>query len=95
MSRMRPPLFGRVYAVGGSISRLSESVYREAADIAYHFHWNRSEIWNMNKREKNMWLAQINRIHREMRKERESETAEQTARVIAAYKEARLPYPDA
>jgi hypothetical protein len=49
----------------------------------------------MNKREKNMWLAQINRIHREMRKERESETAEQTARVIAAYKEAQLPYPDA
>jgi len=47
----------------------------------------------MNKREKNMWLAQINRIHHEMKKLRESETAEQMARVIAAYKEAQLPYP--
>ena len=48
---------------GGSVSRLTEDIYREAAYIAYHFGWSRKEILSMSRRERKRWLQQISRIN--------------------------------
>jgi hypothetical protein len=58
-------------------------VYREAADLAYHFHWARGEIFSLDSRERRMWLSQITRIHEARRKTREQEFMEQLARIAA------------
>jgi hypothetical protein len=69
---------------GGSISRPREILYREAADIAYYFHWPREEIFVMNSRERRVWLEQITRIHALKKKARDEETWEQFERILAS-----------
>jgi hypothetical protein len=52
-------------------------LYREAADLAYHFHWNKNDIFNMTEAERRQWLFEINRIHEEEYKQRQKELSEQ------------------
>jgi hypothetical protein len=52
-------------------------VYREAADLAYYFHWQRGDIMEMGMRERREWLAQVMRIHTEQRRARQREMVEQ------------------
>jgi hypothetical protein len=68
---------GDTYSTGGSISRLQEDIYREAADLAYYFHWARGDIFGMTGHERKRWLFQINRIHYEQKKVRDRELIEQ------------------
>jgi len=79
---MQSRLYGSVCTTGGSVSRLQEEVYREAADLAYYFNWQRGEIMSMNMKERRIWLSQINRIHFEQKQAREREIAEQAASLI-------------
>lgn len=58
-------------------------MFREAADIAYYFHWPRAEIMGMTGKERSVWLAQIYRIHREQKKQRDAEYVEQTRQIFA------------
>lgn len=51
---------------GGSVSRLSTDIYREAAYIAYHFGWSRKEILEMSHRERKKWLAEISQINQQI-----------------------------
>ena len=90
MPRMQTQLFRGVYTIGGSISRLPEQIYGEAAHIAYYFHWSQSEIWNMNGRERKMWISQIDRIHQEAKAQRERELFEHSAQIIALQNEENL-----
>jgi hypothetical protein len=52
-------------------------VYREAADLAYYFHWQRGDIMGMDMMERRAWLAQVRRIHSEQRRARDREVVEQ------------------
>ncbi|MDR3303824.1 MAG: GpE family phage tail protein [Treponema sp.] len=58
-------------------------MFREAADLAYYFHWPRAEIMAMTRRERRDWLAQINRIHTEQKKQRDRELVEQVEQIYA------------
>jgi hypothetical protein len=69
---------------GGSVSRPPEILYREAADLAYYFHWTREAVFLMNSRERRVWLGQITRIHALRKKAREEETWEQFERILAS-----------
>jgi hypothetical protein len=66
------------------VSRPREELYREAADIAYYFHWPRGEIFLMDSRERRVWLGQITRIHALRKKARDEETWQQFERILAA-----------
>jgi hypothetical protein len=68
---------GGVHPTGGSISRLQEDIYREAADLAYYFNWARGDIMGMTGRERKTWLSQIKRIHKEQKQIRDRELVEQ------------------
>lgn len=79
MQRLRRKVLGGIFTFGGSISRLREDVYREAADLAYYFHWQRGDIMGMNLRERREWLLQIKRIHMELKQARDTELKEQAS----------------
>ena len=51
---------------GGSVSRLSTDIFREAAYIAYHFGWGRNEILEMSHKERKKWLAEISNINNQI-----------------------------
>ncbi|MDS1345312.1 MULTISPECIES: DUF6760 family protein [Planktothrix] len=36
-----------------------EELYREVAFIAFHFHWSREEILNLDHRERQRWVQEI------------------------------------
>ncbi|MGD1830183.1 MAG: DUF6760 family protein [Spirochaetaceae bacterium] len=59
--RRRKP--GGAPSPGGSISRLTGDIYGEAAHLAYYFHWSRTEIMAMSRRERRLWLNQLSRIN--------------------------------
>ena len=73
---MQSRVYGGICATGGSISRLSEEVYREAADLAHFFHWQRGDIMGMSARERRIWLAQVDRILSKQKELREKEAAQ-------------------
>ena len=43
-----------------------ESVRREVAVIAYHFHWSRAECMSLSRQERIAWIKEINRINKEL-----------------------------
>ena len=69
---------GDFCTTGGSISRLQEEVYREAADLAYYFKWQRGDIFGMTMQERRLWLSQIKRINFEQKMARDKELTEHT-----------------
>jgi len=79
MRQLRKKILRDVFTPGGSVSRLREEVYREAADLAYYFHWQKGDIMGMTMRERRIWLSQIGRIHAEQKKTRDNELMEQAA----------------
>jgi hypothetical protein len=76
---VRAYVLGEIDRSGGSVSRLSEDIYREAADVAYYLHWSKGEILKMSGRERRIWLKQIGRIHRQEQAYRQREWLERTA----------------
>ena len=62
---------------GGRISRPQKEIFQEAADLAYYFHWPRTEIMAMTGKERGIWLEQIRRIHSMQKQQRDDETAAQ------------------
>jgi hypothetical protein len=53
--------------LGGGISGYPlERLYEEVAYIAYHFHWPRSEILNLEHRERQQWVTEIANINRRL-----------------------------
>ncbi|MBI2931413.1 MAG: hypothetical protein HYY16_07155 [Planctomycetes bacterium] len=41
-------------------------VYREAAVIAFHFHWAKRECMDLSRRERRLWLEEIRKINQEI-----------------------------
>lgn len=54
-----------------------KEIFQEAADLAYYFHWPRTEIMEMTGKERGIWLEQIHRIHKSQKQQRDLESAEQ------------------
>ena len=52
--------------LAGSFDLSLVPVYREAALIAYHFHWSRTECFALSRRQRHAWLEEIKRINREV-----------------------------
>ncbi len=53
-------------ALAGAFDFSMEPVYREAALIAFHFHWSRRECLSLSRRERRVWLEEIRRINQEI-----------------------------
>lgn len=52
---------------GGGISGYPlDRLHEEVAYIAYHFHWPRSEILNLEHRERQRWVTEIANINRRL-----------------------------
>lgn len=58
-------LFGLLPALASLDWRL-DSVRREVAVIAYHFHWSRAECMDLSRRERAAWIEEIKRINKEI-----------------------------
>ena len=43
-----------------------DSLHREVAYLAYHFHWSRDEILEMAHPERGRWVREIGHINRRM-----------------------------
>lgn len=43
-----------------------ESVRREVAVIAYHFHWSRTECMDLSRSERAAWIEEIKRINKDI-----------------------------
>jgi len=43
-------------------------IYREMAVIAAHFHWPREELMRMSRKERRVWLGEIDRMNRDLAK---------------------------
>lgn len=82
MRTLRSHLFRSFQSIGGSLSRPRNILYREAADLAYHFHWSKENILSMNGGERKQWLSEINRIHEEEYRQRKKEVMEQVQEII-------------
>lgn len=67
--------------IGGSLSRPRNELYREAADLAYHFHWSRNDVLGMTSSERRQWLFEIHRIHGEEHRQRQKEVIAQAMEI--------------
>ena len=52
---VRPP--------GGIVSYPLESIFKEVAFIAYHFHWDRDRILALPHKERHAWVKEISSIN--------------------------------
>lgn len=43
-----------------------DSLHREVAYIAYHFHWPWDQIMNMEHRDRHKWIKEIAEINRKL-----------------------------
>lgn len=43
-----------------------DKIYEEVAFIAYHFHWGREEIMNMEHRERRRWCDEISKVNKKI-----------------------------
>jgi hypothetical protein len=44
-------------------------LHEEVAFVAYHFHWGRTEIMDMEHDERRRWVSEISAINREINEE--------------------------
>ena len=52
---VRPP--------GGIVSYPLESIFKEVAFVAYHFHWDRETILELPHKERHRWVKEISAIN--------------------------------
>jgi hypothetical protein len=41
----------------------ADQLHEEVAYVAYHFHWGRAEVMQLDHRERQRWVAEIARIN--------------------------------
>jgi hypothetical protein len=63
MSSVQCSIFRRTRTSGGVISYPSKQLYEEVAFIAYHFHWQRDDILDLDHANRQLWVAEINKIN--------------------------------
>ena len=63
MSSLSTKVRGGISTSGKVISYPKEQLYREIAYVAYHFHWQREDILNLEHFERQKWIAEIEKIN--------------------------------
>jgi hypothetical protein len=51
---------------GGIVGYPLDRLHEEVAYVAYHFHWNRDEILNLEHGERQRWVEEIASINRRL-----------------------------
>jgi hypothetical protein len=46
-----------------------KALHEEVAFVAYHFHWTRQEVLDLEHAERRRWVEEISAIHRRMNDE--------------------------
>ena len=69
MPQVRDTVRGGGAGAGGILSYPLEQLYQEVAFVAYHFHWSRSEVLDLEHTERKRWVLEIGRIHDAMNEE--------------------------
>ena len=62
MSPLSTAIRSGVCPGGGVISYPSGQIYEEVAHVAYHFHWQREDILNLEHYERHRWVQEIEKI---------------------------------
>jgi hypothetical protein len=62
MSPLSTAISSGVGPSGGVISYPSAQLYEEVAYVAYHFHWQREDILNLEHYERQRWVKEIEKI---------------------------------
>ena len=62
MSSLSTEVRGGISTGGKVISYPAEQLYREMAYVAYHFHWQKEVILNLEHFERQKWIAEIEKI---------------------------------
>ena len=60
---MRRRLREGVRSLGGIVSYPLESIFKEVAFVAYHFHWDRDLVLDMPHKERHAWVKEISAIN--------------------------------
>lgn len=47
-----------------------ESIFKEVAFVAYHFHWSRESILEMSHKERHQWVKEISSINEQINSSR-------------------------
>jgi hypothetical protein len=76
MSKMRTSIRSGSRSVGGVVRYPLDRIYEEVAFIAYHFHWSREEILNLEHRERQRWVEEISKINRQLSGEKQKSILE-------------------
>jgi len=63
---VRPRVRGGDRRPGGVIGYPLGLLHEEVAFVAYHFHWPRDEVLNLEHAERRLWVQQISAINRRM-----------------------------
>ncbi len=66
MSPLQCSVCGGISISGGVISYPSNKLYEEVAFIAYHFHWARDDILNLDHTNRQRWVSEINKINQQI-----------------------------
>lgn len=66
MSPMQHAICSGTRISGGVISYPSKQLYEEVAFIAYHFHWQRDDILDLDHANRQLWVAEINKINEKL-----------------------------
>ena len=45
-----------------------ESIFKEVAFIAYHFHWSRDAVLDLSHKERHAWVKEISAINEKINK---------------------------
>lgn len=61
---MQRPARGRSGRPGGVVGYPIDRLHEEVAYLAYHFHWPRDDILNLEHGERQRWVEEIARINR-------------------------------
>ncbi len=66
MLRVRRRAHDGLGPTGGSVGYPLDRLHEEVAYIAYHFHWPRPDILNLEHGERQQWVEEIAKINRRL-----------------------------
>ncbi|MEM7712502.1 MAG: DUF6760 family protein [Cyanobacteria bacterium P01_A01_bin.68] len=63
---MRKRVSSEARVSGGVTSYPSDTLHEEVAFIAYHFHWQQTDILNLDHKTRQRWVTEINKINQKI-----------------------------
>ncbi|MGF1487941.1 MAG: DUF6760 family protein [Prochloraceae cyanobacterium] len=66
MSPLSSSVCCRIRTAGKVLSYPLDRLHEEVAYIAFHFHWQREDILNLDHTERQLWVEEISKIDRKI-----------------------------